>query len=80
MIFPRCRERIAPYIGCGICRNGAGVGIFWIPAGKDALSTKTREAWSNIITKDRVVDENLRRQIKKWDVVCLREALQERGI
>ena len=57
--------------GCGTSRKHVGVGIFRIPSEQDELSKKTREAWINIITKDRVVDENLRRQINNANLyVC----------
>ena len=57
--------------GCGTSRKNVGVGIFRIPSELDELSKKTREAWINIITKDRVVDENLRRQINNGNLyVC----------
>ena len=37
----------------------------------DELSQKTREAWISVITKDRVVDESLRRQINSGnEYVC----------
>ena len=57
--------------GCGTSRKTSGVGIFRIPAGKDELSTRTREAWLQVITKDRVVDKSLRRQIDSGELyVC----------
>ena len=57
--------------GCGTSRKHVGVGIFRIPSGKDEVSTKTREAWLNVITKDRVVDKSLRSQIDKGELyVC----------
>ena len=57
--------------GCGTSRKHVGLGIFRIPSGKDELSTRTREAWLNIITKDRVVDKSLRRQIDTGELyVC----------
>jgi hypothetical protein len=57
--------------GCGTSRKHVGVGIFRIPAETDELSKKTRKAWISIITKDRVVDDNLRRQIESGNLyVC----------
>ena len=57
--------------GCGTSRKHVGVGIFRIPSAKDEVSTKTREAWLNVITKDRVVDKSLRSQIDKGELyVC----------
>ena len=57
--------------GCGTSRKHVGVGIFRIPAETDELSKKTRKAWISIITKDRVVDDSLRRQIESGNLyVC----------
>ena len=57
--------------GCGTSRKNVGLGIFRIPSGKDELSTRIREAWLNVITKDRVVDKSLRRQIDTGELyVC----------
>ena len=57
--------------GCMTSRKHSGVGIFKIPAETDELSKKTRKAWISVITKDRVVDESLRRQINSGNLyVC----------
>ncbi len=57
--------------GCGSSRKHTGVGIFRIPSGKDEVSTATREAWLKVITRDRVVDKSLRRQIDAGELyVC----------
>ncbi len=57
--------------GCGTSRKHVGVAIFRIPAETDELSKKTRKAWISIITKDRVVDDSLRRQIESGNLyVC----------
>ena len=57
--------------GCGTSRKHVGVGIFRIPSEQDELSKKTRVAWINVITKDRVVDDNLRSQINSGNLyVC----------
>ena len=57
--------------GCGASRKHVGVGIFRIPSEQDELSKKIRVAWINVITKDRVVDDNLRRQINSGNLyVC----------
>ena len=50
--------------GCGTSRKHTGVGIFRIPTGEDDLSKKTRDAWLCVVTKDREVDKNLRRQME----------------
>ena len=52
-------------------RKHSGVRIFKILAETDELSKKTREAWTSVITKDRVLDESLRRQINSGNgYVC----------
>lgn len=57
--------------GCATSRKHVGVGIFKIPKETDELSKKTREAWISVITKDRVADEGLRRQINSGNLyVC----------
>ena len=50
--------------GCGTSRKHTGVGIFRIPTGEDDLSKKTPDAWLCVVTKDREVDQNLRRQME----------------
>lgn len=42
-----------------------GVAIFKVPAGKDEFNSNWREKLICIITKDRVVDKNLRKQIEE---------------
>ena len=57
--------------GCRTSRKHVGVAIFRIPAETDKLSKKTRKAWISIITKDRIVDNSLRRQIESGNLyVC----------
>ncbi len=57
--------------GCESSRKHTGVGIFRIPSEKDEVSTATREAWLKMITRDRVVDESIRRQIDTGELyVC----------
>ena len=50
--------------GCGTTRKRTGISIFRIPAKDDDLSTKTREAWVRIVTRDREIDSSLRKQIE----------------
>ena len=50
--------------GCATSRRHTGVGIFLIPRREDKLSQKTRDAWIEIITKDREIDDKLKRQIE----------------
>jgi hypothetical protein len=64
--------------GCATSRKHVGVGIFKIHAGTDELSKKTRKAWISVITKDRSVDESLRRQINSGNLyVCERHFRKE---
>ena len=51
--------------GCGTGRKQTGISIFRIPAKDDDLSTKTREAWVRIVTRDREIDSSLRKQIEQ---------------
>jgi hypothetical protein len=64
--------------GCTTNRKHVGVGIFKIPAETDELLKKTREARISVITKDRSVDESLRRQINSGNLhVCERHFRKE---
>ena len=63
--------------GCGTSRKHVGVGIFRIPAETDDLSKETRQAWINVITKDRVVDEILRGQIDSGMLYVCEKHLKE---
>ena len=56
--------------GCATNRKHVGVGIFKIPAETDELLKKTREARISVITKDRSVDESLRRYIERPHPRC----------
>ena len=57
--------------GCGSNRRLSGISIFSIPKGKDDLSTKTREEWVRIITRNRETDKDLRRQISAGNLpIC----------
>ena len=64
--------------GCGTNRRHSGVGIFRIPSGNDEKSKEIRDAWIKVITRDRAVDENFRRQINSGNVyVCERHFKKE---
>ena len=59
--------------GCRSDRRHREVGIFRTPAGKDKKSKEIRNAWIKVVTRDRVVDENFRRQIDSGNLyVCER--------
>ena len=51
--------------GCPTSRKSKGISIFRVPTGDDEYSKNWREKIVNIITKDRVIDKNLRSQIEK---------------
>ena len=71
--------------GCGTNRRHTGVGIFRIPSGNDQERSKRqerskaiRDEWIKVITKDRVVDANFRKQIESGNVyVCERHFKKE---
>jgi hypothetical protein len=59
--------------GCGTSRKLVGIGIFRIPTKDDDLSTKTREAWVRLVTRDREIDASLRNQIDQRTIhICER--------
>ena len=59
--------------GCGKSRKHVGISIFRIPTKDDDLSTKTREAWVRLVTKDLDIDASLRNEIPQQTVyVCER--------
>eukprot|EP00794_Sanderia_malayensis_P013195 gene13195-14544_t len=49
---------------CNVSRSHKGVAIFKIPGEDDDFSAKWRSELLNIVTKDRVIDKNLRTQIE----------------
>ena len=64
--------------GCGTNKRHSGVGIFRIPAGKDEKWKEIHDAWIKVITRDRVVDDNFRKQIDFGNVyVCERHFKKE---
>lgn len=49
--------------GCGTSRKTKGIGIWKLPAPRNAEYKKWRELWLNELTKTRVVDNDFKRQI-----------------
>lgn len=49
--------------GYSTSRKNSGLAIFRVPTGNDEFSQQWREKIVNIITRDRVIDQNLRKQI-----------------
>ena len=50
--------------GYTTCRIRTGVAIFGLPKGESELAKKTRNKWVRVITRNRIVEDDLRRQIK----------------
>ena len=59
--------------GCHTCRSKKykGIAIFKVPAAKDDFNTTWRGRLIHAITKDRVIDESLRKQINECNLyIC----------
>ena len=66
--------------GCGTSRSKKykGVGIFKVPSGEDPFNTKWREQLIHVVTRNRVIDANLRSQINaKRIFICQRHFTDE---
>ena len=50
--------------GCSTSRKNKDISIFRVTRGKDEFSLNWRKKLESVITRDRVLDENLRRQIE----------------
>ena len=66
-------------LGCNISPKNTGVSIFACPKGDDLLK-KVREQWVNQITKNRVVEQDLRRQIEARTLQVCERQFEERYI
>ena len=51
--------------GCSTSTRQSGISIFGLPKAEDELSRKTRQEWVNVITRNRVVNADLRHQIEE---------------
>ena len=51
--------------GCSISRRTKGISIFKIPKASNVTQEKWRNELVNVITRDREIDQDLRRQIKE---------------
>ena len=49
--------------GCGSCRRSKGIGIWKLPAARNAEDKKWREEWLSELTKTRVLDAEFRKLI-----------------
>ena len=50
--------------GCSTSRKSKGISIFRVPTGDDEYSSQWREKIVNIITRDRVIDDSLKKRIE----------------
>ena len=50
--------------GCSSSRRKADVAIFKVPAGNDEYSSNWRKKLESVITKDRVIDQSLKKQLE----------------
>ena len=67
-------------VGCNTSRKTTGISIFALPKGEDELSRKTREEWLRQITRNRVIDQDLRRQIEARTLHICKKHFEERFI
>ena len=49
--------------GCSVSRRTKGVSIFRVPRGDDEFNVNWRKKWVDILTRNREVDHDLKRQI-----------------
>ena len=66
--------------GCSTSRRKSRISIFKLPSGEDDLSKKTREEWVSQITRNRVVDADLRRQINEGKLHACEKHFEEKFI
>ena len=65
---------------CSTNRRHTGIGIFSLPTGKDESSAKTRDEWVRVITRNREVDKDLRRQINTGTLHVCEKHFEEKFI
>ena len=64
--------------GCNVSRNKVGIAIFKVAAGKDDYSANWRSKLVDIITKNRVIDTQLRKQIENRKLhICERHFTED---
>ena len=64
--------------GCNVSRNKVGIAIFKVAAGKDDYSANWRSKLVDIITKNRVIDSQLRKQIENRKLhICERHFTED---
>ncbi len=66
--------------GCSTSRRQSGISIFGLPKAEDELSRKTRQEWVNVITRNRVIDADLRRQVEEGRVHVCEKHFEEKFI
>ncbi len=57
-----------------------GTAIFKIPAGKDEFNVVWRQKLINVVTKDRVIDQSLKKQIEENRIYICEKQFQETQI
>ena len=56
--------------GCGMCRRTKRIGIWKLPSARNAEYKKWREEWLSEITKTRVFEKDLQKQIDSDVFTC----------
>ena len=65
--------------GCNTSRIHKGISIFKVPKSVDNYSKKWRENVISVITRDRVIDQSLRREIETDKLyVCEKHYLEDK--
>ncbi|XP_068707882.1 uncharacterized protein [Montipora foliosa] len=67
-------------VGCGTCRKTKGIGIWKLPAPRNAAYRKWREDWLHELKKYRVTDKNFQRQIDNDKVFTCEKHFHESDI
>ena len=67
-------------VGCGTCRKTKGIGIWKLPAPRNAAYRKWREDWLHELKKYRVMDKNFQRQIDNDKVFTCEKHFHESDI
>ena len=67
-------------VGCGTCRKTKGIGIWKLPAPRNAAYRKWREDWLHELKKYRVTDKNFQRQIDNDKVFTCEKHFRESDI
>ena len=66
--------------GCNISRKNSKLAIFKIPAGNGEYESKWRDKLIHVVTKDRVVDSSLKKQIESRKLFICEKHFNEEDI